>query len=278
MDRKRPENLTPPYPPAHHSLVLTLDKRIAPRYRAGPTDYAVFPDGAGGIRDISVGGVFINSSDPLPVGTPIRLQLNLGTERLDLEGLVRRAVPRQGMGIQFQSIPPETKQHLERCLTNLARATDKDAARVQSQDGPASPPPADQLLTSPEAAGVSGPNARQDISTRVEKLTCELRELEEAVKSSDVDFRVLDEFRASVDQIRQTTWAVQQWLKLQAQKDDAYTVLALIAEDRVRRATQLGKDLVADIEASEVTFETKGLNELCATVEGLYRRLMRFFK
>jgi len=120
--------------------------------------------------------------------------------------------------------------------------------------------------------------ANQDLASRLQKTTAELRELEQVIKSGDIDPRVLREFRQAVDHLRQTAWVVQQWLELKAQRRDAYTVLVLLTAERVRRATNLCNDLALDLDATELTFETEGIDTLFHAVEGLFQRLARLFK
>jgi len=54
--------------------------------------------------------------------------------------------------------------------------------------------------------------------------------------------------------------------------------LPLLTKERIRRAAQLTETLNLDIDASEVTFETEGIEKLHRAVEGLYYRLARLFK
>ena len=95
----------------------------------------------------------------------------------------------------------------------------------------------------------------------------------ESVKSGRFkEAAVLNEFRDAVDLIRCTSWAVQQWIGLK-EKGDPYTVLPILAEQRVKRATQLLKDLTIDLESVEVGFQTPGLKELNQAVTTLQERL-----
>jgi hypothetical protein len=118
----------------------------------------------------------------------------------------------------------------------------------------------------------------RSVSERLEAATSELQELETLVGSGDFSPRVLCEFRSAVDSIRQTAWAVQQWTELQLQHHDPYSVLEILSEERVRRATRIAKDLTTDLESLEVGFDTKGLVNLFHAVEGLHERLTPLFK
>ena len=121
-------------------------------------------------------------------------------------------------------------------------------------------------------------SSAQSISARLQAATDELQALEQLVVSGDSSPRVLSEFRSAVDSIRQTTWAIQRWTDLQQQHRDPYTLLDILSEDRVRRATQIAKDLTIDLESLELGFATKGLANLFRAIEGLYERLTPLFK
>jgi hypothetical protein len=78
--------------------------------------------------------------------------------------------------------------------------------------------------------------------------------------------------------MRQTAWAVQQWTELQGQHRDPYSVLGVLSQERVRRATQIAKDLRMDLESLELGLETEGLAQLYEAVEGLCERMAPLFK
>ena len=111
------------------------------------------------------------------------------------------------------------------------------------------------------------------LADRLQAATSELFELEKLLKSGSIDSRVLNEFRDAVDQIRGTAWAVQQWIGLQQKSGDPYTLLPALAAQRVRRATQLTRDLTIDLESVEIGIETPGLKELFQAGQSLQERL-----
>jgi hypothetical protein len=116
------------------------------------------------------------------------------------------------------------------------------------------------------------------LSERLRAATNELQELQQLVVSGDSSPRILSEFRTAVDSVRQTAWAVQQWTELKHQNRDPYTVLGILSEERVRRATQIAKDLSLDLESLELDLKTEGLTDLFGAIEGLYERLMPLCK
>jgi hypothetical protein len=119
---------------------------------------------------------------------------------------------------------------------------------------------------------------RRSVSERLKAMTDELQKLEQLVVTGDCAPRVLGDFRGAVDSIRQTAWAVQQWTELQQQHRDPYTVLGILSEERVRRATQLTRDLTIDLESLELDLETAGLEKLFQAIKDLHDRLAPLFR
>ena len=123
------------------------------------------------------------------------------------------------------------------------------------------------------------PSSSTSITARLEAATSELNELEELVKSGDLDSRVLSEFRGAVDHIRNTTWAVQKWLGLSNESGgDPFSVLPIMSAERVKRGTQICQDLSLDLQTIDVGFETPGVSELFNAVDDLHRRLAKLLK
>jgi len=113
---------------------------------------------------------------------------------------------------------------------------------------------------------------------QLRKTSAELVKIEQEIKSGGVDPRILEEFRDSVDYVRKTAWAVQEWQERQLQKHDPQTVLPLITSERIRRATQLSIAITTDLAAHEVTRETIGMREFFRAVENLYQRVADLFR
>jgi hypothetical protein len=92
-------------------------RRASQRFNAKPGSIVSFVEGAGLIRDLSMDGVFLVDSEPLPVDTKITFSVMLGKETASFQGIVRRSVAREGMGIQFTEVPRELRRRL---LSNFA--------------------------------------------------------------------------------------------------------------------------------------------------------------
>ena len=76
------------------------------------------------IRDLSLEGVFVFDSDPLPVGSELSFTLQAGGVDIALEGIVRRCVDQEGMGIQFTKVSSVSKRRLTIHLASLVSAPD----------------------------------------------------------------------------------------------------------------------------------------------------------
>jgi hypothetical protein len=116
------------------------------------------------------------------------------------------------------------------------------------------------------------------VNLQVKKTSVELQKLEKSLQSEGIDFRLLNEFRDTVDTIRTTALAVQQLREFQLKGRDPSEVVSIIVADRVRRATNLCQELVADLDADKVSSETKGVDELYASLEQACDRLRHLLK
>jgi hypothetical protein len=111
------------------------------------------------------------------------------------------------------------------------------------------------------------------LTFRLRKATAELQNLDQDIKSGNVDPRVLREFRDSVDYVRRTAWAVQEWQERQARHHDTATVLPLLVMERVRRATQICAAITNDLKENSIAPETAGIEDLLRAAQKLSRGL-----
>jgi len=119
--------------------------------------------------------------------------------------------------------------------------------------------------------------ATRSIAERLQGAAQEVKALEQLIVSGDFSPRILGDFRNAVDSVRQTARIVQLWMGLQREHRDPYSVLTTLSEDRVRRATQLAKDLTVDLQSLDVDLGTEGLTELFRAIEELHERLVPLF-
>lgn len=67
-------------------------------------------------RDIGSGGLYMTTTAPLSVGTPIGMSLSVGGQSLDLKGVVVYSDPGHGVGVRFRDISDEDVSLLSREL------------------------------------------------------------------------------------------------------------------------------------------------------------------
>jgi hypothetical protein len=66
----------------------------------------------GELQDLSLGGCYVNTSAPLPLGTRAEMRITLRDLSVDLAGVVRAHHPGVGMGIEFVEVSPEANERL----------------------------------------------------------------------------------------------------------------------------------------------------------------------
>ncbi|HYX68328.1 MAG TPA: PilZ domain-containing protein [Terriglobales bacterium] len=199
--------------------------------------------------DISRQGCYVETWHPFHAGTEVRLTLTFHELRVQGAGVVKTVHPALGMGISFTAMEAEHAGRLEQILARL-EGLEQETAPALEQDA---------------------------LSGRLLTFTEQLREMESHLVKSAVDARMLREFRNALDHARQTAWAVEQFLELQQQKRDPFQVLSLVTLQRVHTTIQLCRELITDIEATDVTFQTEGLTELHDSVRALLGHLDKMF-
>lgn len=207
-------------------------------------------------------------SNRFPVVVPVQVQWR-GLDGGSLKEEARaKEVNSQGGLLQMSTYPPVG------CELELTNSVSAEAARARvmavrrSRDGEILGVAVELVVPSETFWG---------LGFRLKRTSAELLQLEQVLKSGDIDPRMLREFRDAVDYVRKTAWAVQEWQERQLQRRDAHTVLSLLTAERIRRGAQLSNDLAADLETGEVTRNAEGIAELYDAAARLYKRLGQLF-
>ena len=203
-------------------------------------------------------------SSRFPVVIPVEVKWQEPSGKIVKETAQAKEVNAQG-GLLDLKIYPWVGGDLE--LTNLLSGQSTQARVVgtrRSKDG---------AFLGVAVALVVSNQTFWGVNFELRKTSAELAELEQAIKSGGVEPRILREFRDAVDYVRKTAWAVQEWHERQLQKHDPQTVLSLLTAERIRRATQLNKAIMADLAAHEITSETTEIEESFQALESLYQRV-----
>jgi hypothetical protein len=116
------------------------------------------------------------------------------------------------------------------------------------------------------------------VNLQVKKTSVELQKLEKSLQAEGIDFRMLNEFRDTVDTLRTTALAVQQLREFQLKGQDSGEIISSLVASRVRRATNLCHELVADIDGGKLSSRTKEIDELYNSLELACDRLRHLLK
>jgi hypothetical protein len=79
------------------------------------------------VRDLNVGGMFIATPTPLPLGTALPVLMSVPEGEIRARATVRNVVPAEGMGVQITEISAENQTRMDKLVARLlmaeARAT-----------------------------------------------------------------------------------------------------------------------------------------------------------
>ena len=73
------------------------------------------------VRTIGMGGLFISTSSPAPVGTKLRLAFQVPGGSVQPEATVRNVAPGQGMGVEFTRMELKEQFLLQSLMDRLLR-------------------------------------------------------------------------------------------------------------------------------------------------------------
>jgi hypothetical protein len=111
------------------------------------------------------------------------------------------------------------------------------------------------------------------VDLQVNKTIIELQSLETALKSEDIDVHLMREYRSAVDNIRTITETLQQLRKGQSQGAESDELLSVLATDRIRRVSNLCREVIADVDAGHIKKESKTADELKQATQDLHQCL-----
>jgi len=77
------------------------------------------------VRDLSAGGVFVSTRDPIPVGTAIQMLFSLPEGEIRVQGIVRFSSKEKGFGVEFTGMGPADRARLLELLKRLNLNTTK---------------------------------------------------------------------------------------------------------------------------------------------------------
>jgi hypothetical protein len=115
------------------------------------------------------------------------------------------------------------------------------------------------------------------IEPRLRSLTEELRALERELKSGAIsDLAALQDFRQAIDESRMTAWTASELHNAQPGRKEL--LASFLAAERIRRYSQMLRDLSVDLEHQSVNWESGGIQTLFDSVTMLQSRLERLIR
>jgi len=93
---------------------------------------------------------------------------------------------------------------------------------------------------------VVGQQRTEELADTLENCLASLRSLDGLVNSAGMVSQVAREFHAAAGHLRNTAWAVEQWIELQQESGDTSPIIESVNCERVRFATRLCRELVQD--------------------------------
>lgn len=80
------------------------------------------------VRDLNIGGLFIETDSPPPIGTTIALLFSVPEGEIRSSALIKNITPGEGMGVQFVAMNQENAVRLQTLFSRLLRSSDMTSA------------------------------------------------------------------------------------------------------------------------------------------------------
>jgi putative methionine-R-sulfoxide reductase with GAF domain len=147
---------------------------------------------------------------------------------------------------------------------------------IAPQEAPTQPDPGS--VTSPGEAAQPSPTAAEpppgaELGATLQNCLAVLRTLDGLVNSSVVVPEIAREFHGAAGHLRNTAWAVQQWMELQQESKDTSGVLASVNSERVRFTGQLCRELVKEQQHMDAGVSQETRQALVDAVQALAEQL-----
>lgn len=114
----------------------------------------------------------------------------------------------------------------------------------------------------------------RSFSDKLGDLTAELRLLDRALKSNPAMNRaVLREFRQTLDDVRLTAWTVHELFNARQAREDPEAALSFLTSERLRRFSQMVRDLCRDLENRNSAWSAPEVKDLEVALNALRERL-----
>jgi len=137
----------------------------------------------------------------------------------------------------------------------------------------ASPAAAQDAAASVEARRVAPPARNDELASTLEACLASLRSLDELVNTAGMTAQIAQQFHAATGHLRNTAWAVQQWIELQAESRETGAIAESVNSERVRFGVQLCRELAEDEQRLMTGVSRENREALRAAVQQIAQRL-----
>jgi hypothetical protein len=115
-------------------------------------------------------------------------------------------------------------------------------------------------------------------SAQLASAISELQGLHKVLQCEDLDPRILETFRHTLNRVRNAAWAAQQYLHGKETGQEAGSIFSLIAGERIRAAFHLCEAISADLKTDDLDFQTGSLIQLHTSMNSLTEQLEKIIK
>ena len=118
--------------------------------------------------------------------------------------------------------------------------------------------------------------ATKDFPARLREMTLEFQSMEaELQNATELDLRALQEFRQSLDVLRMTAWTISELISARTAAKNPQAVRSFLASEKLRRFSQMTRDLSNDLDEDDFTRESSGIQSLFDSLHLLQSRLSK---
>ena len=114
--------------------------------------------------------------------------------------------------------------------------------------------------------------SQEKLVEQVQQLRNALGEIEKPLAGGDVPLAVLEDFKMAIDHTRMTLWAI-----FSTPQTDPYEATATIVRLRQKRTVEMCRQIILDINSSEITVESSELKPLHAALQDTLDRIERLY-
>lgn len=116
------------------------------------------------------------------------------------------------------------------------------------------------------------------VDLQVNKTIVELQNLEKALKGEESDPSLVREYRNAMDSLTSITDTLQRLRTSKPRTSDDQEMVSALAADRIRRATGICRDVIADLDAGRIHQDSASVVEFLGAIQDLQQRLTRCSK